>query len=169
MACVFIGAGSNIKPDKYLTEALKLLRAKVSLTGVSTFYWTEPINHKQEPLFCNGVFRIGTTLDPKTLKYTVLRKIETSLGRIRGEDKHAPRTIDLDILLYDNKVIREKDIIIPDPDITKRNFIAIPLFELAPDLILPDTGKSLKDVVFNMKIPKLKTASAITDQLKKGQ
>lgn len=168
MALVFIGAGSNIKPEKNLLEALRLLQEKTSVIGISTFYWTEPLKNKEAPLFCNGVFKVETILDPVTLKYSVLRRIESSLGRTRTKDKYAPRTIDLDILLYDNEIIIEEGMIIPDPDIKKRNFIAIPLSELAPDLILPDSRQSIKDIVFRMKTKTLKEAFEITGQLKKG-
>jgi dihydroneopterin aldolase/2-amino-4-hydroxy-6-hydroxymethyldihydropteridine diphosphokinase len=79
------------------------------------------------------------------LKFDVLRKIESQLGRIRTSDKFAPRTIDLDMILYGTLVIDEADIKIPDPSIRLYPFVAVPLLELAPKLILPDTHTPLAD------------------------
>jgi len=97
----------------------------------------------QQPLFLNGVVKVRTGLDALTLKLDVLRGIESVLGRVRTADAHAARTIDLDILLYDSAIIEEPKLRIPDPDIRERPFLAIPLLELAPDLVLPDTGERL--------------------------
>ncbi len=77
----------------------------------------------------------------------MLRTIEKELHRNRGADKYAPRTIDLDILLFGDMVIHEDNLTIPDPDIYKRSFIAFPLSELNPDLIMPDTKKPLVDLL----------------------
>ncbi len=74
------------------------------------------------------------------------------MGRTRTADRFAPRTIDLDIILYGQQVINEQDMVIPDPDISRRSFVAVPLLELAPDLILPGSGTEL----FTLKIIKCK-------------
>ena len=72
----------------------------------------------------------------------MLRTIENGLHRNRESDKYASRTIDLDLLLFGNMVIHEEGLTIPDPDIYNRSFIAFPLSELNPDLIMPDTKKT---------------------------
>ncbi len=76
-----------------------------------------------------------------------LKKIEKKLHRKKIKDKYSSRTIDLDLLLYDNKVINNDNIKIPDPDIYTRAFILLPLYELDPKIILPDTGKYIKDII----------------------
>jgi 7,8-dihydro-6-hydroxymethylpterin-pyrophosphokinase len=80
------------------------------------------------------------------LKRGVLRLIESELGRVRSRESYAPRTIDLDLLLYGNLVIHDRELCIPDPDIRVRPFLAVPLLELKPDLVLPDTDEPLASV-----------------------
>lgn len=147
MTIAYIGIGSNIEPEKHVPAAVLLLREYVRVTGVSTFYRTDAFGSPGSPLFINGVVRIYTDLAPRELKTEVLRRIEDRLGRERTEDKLAPRTIDLDIIVFGEIVIREPDLIIPDPGISDRGFIAVPLLELDPGLVLPDTGKSLAEIV----------------------
>jgi dihydroneopterin aldolase/2-amino-4-hydroxy-6-hydroxymethyldihydropteridine diphosphokinase len=139
----FISAGSNIDPSRHIAQALDRLTERVRVKAVSTFYRNPPVGKSGQPPFFNGVFRIATTLPPRELKLDALRSVESLLNRVRTGDKYAPRTIDLDILLYGNTVMDEKDLRIPDPDIRSRPFLAIPLLELAPDLLLPDTGERL--------------------------
>jgi dihydroneopterin aldolase/2-amino-4-hydroxy-6-hydroxymethyldihydropteridine diphosphokinase len=114
---------------------------------VSTFYKTVPVERPEQPSFINGVVEIETDIAPKELKHSILRGIESELGRNRTDDKYAARTIDLDILLYDDLVTETDDLQIPDPDIRQRPFVAVPLFELDPDLILPDSGTPINRVV----------------------
>ena len=140
---VYLSVGSNIDPERNIIEACLRLKVLVSAIETSTFYETDPLERPRQPSFLNGVWRIATDLPPRRLKEEVLRKIERELGRVRSDDKHAPRTIDLDIIIYGDRLIDEPDLKIPDPDIRVRPFIAVPLLELAPDLVLPDTGERL--------------------------
>jgi len=144
---VFISVGSNLEPERNIAGALARLQRSVVVTGVSTFYWTAPLGRPEQPRFLNGVWRIRTGLPPRTLKFDVLRVIETDLGRIRGPDKYAARTIDLDVLLYGDIVLTEPDLRIPDPDLQTRPFLAIPLLELSPEVVLPDSGEALATMV----------------------
>lgn len=136
MTRIFIGLGSNIDPETNIRTALHLLSAQIRITGISTFYRTLPIDRPEQEPFINGVIEIETDIPPFELKQ-VLLKIEAESGRIRTEDKYAPRTIDLDILIYGNIIISSPQLTIPDPDILNRAFIAIPMCELAPDTIIP--------------------------------
>jgi 2-amino-4-hydroxy-6-hydroxymethyldihydropteridine diphosphokinase len=140
---VFIGVGSNIDPEDNISRALEQLATHVRVEAVSTFYRTAPLARPSQPPFLNGVVKARTGLDARTLKLDVLRGIESVLGRVRTADAHAARTIDLDILLYDSTIIEEPKLRIPDPDIRERPSLAIPLLDLAPDLVLPDTGERL--------------------------
>ncbi len=143
----FIGVGSNIEPEHNIPDALARLSKHVNIIGISSFYKTVPLLRENQDDYLNGVCQISTSISPKELKFGVLRTIEKELHRNRESDKYAPRTIDLDILLYGDMVIQEGNITIPDPDICNRSFIAFPLSELNPDLIMPDTKKPLSDLL----------------------
>ncbi len=161
---VFVGVGSNIDPESHVVESLVRLCRCVQVMETSTFYWTAPIGKGGH--FLNGVWRITTDLSPDELKHTVLRGIESELGRVRSADRYAPRTIDLDVLLYGDMVVDEPGLRLPDPDIRTRPFIAIPLLELAPDLVLPDTGERLADLPVVQEAGHLETAAEVTAALR---
>ncbi|HEY3379105.1 MAG TPA: 2-amino-4-hydroxy-6-hydroxymethyldihydropteridine diphosphokinase [Armatimonadota bacterium] len=143
MARVFLGVGANIHPEVNILAALQRLQEQVMVVGVSTFYLTAPIGHPEQPPFVNGVVEALTDLPPWELKYTVLRPIESALGRRRSDDAYAARPIDLDLLLYDEVVVSSAELALPDPDITRRAFLAIPLCELAPDIVLPGSRQGI--------------------------
>ncbi|MHB1000315.1 MAG: 2-amino-4-hydroxy-6-hydroxymethyldihydropteridine diphosphokinase [Armatimonadota bacterium] len=147
MARVFISVGSNIDPEINILRALHLLSMQVDIEQISTFYRSEALGRPDQPQFYNGVVEVSTSIPPEELKYSVLRCIEDELDRKRTDDKYAPRTIDLDILLYDDLVIKTPDLTIPDPDIMIRPFLAVPLFELAPDIIISGTGMSIRQIM----------------------
>lgn len=168
MTDVYIGVGSNMLPEENIPEALSLLKEKVSFTATSMFYYTPPLKQKDQPVYCNGVWKIKTSIEPYALKFDILRQIESALGRIRSIDKYTSRTIDLDILVYGNIIIKTKNLTIPDPDIYTRSFISIPLWEITPGLILPDTGKTIKEIALRMKDKQLEPAYHITNLIKKG-
>jgi 2-amino-4-hydroxy-6-hydroxymethyldihydropteridine diphosphokinase len=146
LARAFIGVGSNINPQDNARRALRLLAAQVRVIGISTVYRTAALGRPDDPGFYNCVVEVETQMPPQDLKRRVLRRIEAELGRRRTADKYAPRTIDLDVLLYDEVVMNEGGLVLPDPDIAKRPFLAIPLHELAPALTLPDTGRRVADI-----------------------
>jgi len=143
----YIGVGSNIEPEHNITDALARLSKHVDVTGISSFYKTAPLLRENQDDYLNGVWQISTSMSPGKLKFGVLRRIEKELHRNRESDKYAPRTIDLDILLYGDMAMQEDNLTIPDPDISKRSFIAFPLSELNPDLVMPDTKKPLNDIL----------------------
>ncbi len=151
MIRAFVSVGSNIDPEANVPAALRALLESVVVTGISTMHRSEPLRRPegrggpdacatQEP-FVNGVWRIETDLEPRSLKFGVLRGIEQRLGRVRTDDAYASRTIDLDVVLYGDLVIEEKGLVIPDPDILMRPFLAVPLVELEPDLQVPIGGE----------------------------
>lgn len=148
----YIAVGSNMDPEKHIREAMILLKRLVKLTAVSTFYETDPIlgpgeppvrKSRQNPPYWNGVWAVQTAMDPSLLKREVLRPIEESLGRQRNHQKYAPRTIDLDLILAEGPMDEESGSAQPHPEIRERPFVAIPLLEIAPNLVLPDTGERL--------------------------
>jgi 2-amino-4-hydroxy-6-hydroxymethyldihydropteridine diphosphokinase len=149
----FIAVGSNINPQENIPRAMTILNAQLSIIAISNFYKTAAVGTTAQPDFLNGVVKIKTAHQPREIKFDILRKIETCLGRVRTADKFAPRTIDLDLILYGMLVVDEPDLHIPDPAIRTYPFVASPLFELAPNLILPDTGNPLS----TEPVTKLKT------------
>ncbi len=146
MSSAFIGTGSNINPGKNIEKAIRLLLLKVFIRRISTFYKTLPVERPEQPAYYNGVLMIETDVPPYELKYSILRKIEAEIGRKRSTDKFAARLIDLDLLLYDHEVIHNGKLDIPDPEIMERPFIAIPLFELFPALILPEFNIPIRKI-----------------------
>lgn len=164
----FIAVGSNIRPQQNVTDALELLQQQVRVLASSTFYWTSPLGRTDQPRFLNGVWRIRTSLLPRSLKFDVLRGIESKLGRARTKDKYAPRPIDLDIVLYGRLVLNEPDLLIPDPDVRRRPFIAVPLLELAPDLTMPDTGEPIAALADRQTAMHLEPAQAVTKRLRQA-
>jgi 2-amino-4-hydroxy-6-hydroxymethyldihydropteridine diphosphokinase len=139
----YIAIGSNIEPQDNILNALIALKTYVTISAISNFYRTTPIGKREQQEFINGVIKIQTIVGPRRLKFDILRKIEEELGRERSADKYAARTIDLDIVLYGKMTLDEPDLHLPDPSIRIYHFVAAPLLEIAPELILPDTRTPL--------------------------
>lgn len=146
----FISIGSNINSEENILKSINLLKKHLTIISSSTFYETAPLGNPKDPFFINGVIKVMTKATPESLKFSILRSIEEALGRKRVDDKNAPRSIDLDILLYDQLVIKQDNMIIPDPQIEVRNFLAVSLSELAPSLIPPGWEKSLIEQASSM-------------------
>jgi len=142
----YIGIGSNVG-DKlgYCKKALVLLCAHdVALTAVSSLYETEPVDYLHQDWFYNAVAAVTTTLSPISL-LNRCQEIELSLGKYITISK-GPRTIDLDILFYQDRVIRSPDLIIPHPSALIRPFVLIPMAEIAPDFIPPENQHTIKEL-----------------------
>lgn len=142
---VYIGLGSNLgNPAKELLQACESLRP-LSATGEvrrSSLYQSKAIGPAQ-PDYLNAVAQFATHLSPTEL-LRACQKIETNQKRVRQE-RWGPRTIDLDIILYGQEQIHQQDLSIPHIEMKNRNFVVIPLNELAKDLILPD-GTPLEEL-----------------------
>ena len=164
---VFIGIGSNINPVSSIKEAIRLLEKEVTVVDVSTFYRTPPLGNLSLPYFINGVCKIRTDAEPAALKYEILKKTESLLGRFRTADRYDSRPIDLDLLLYGQLVLHQEGLIIPDPDILERNFIALPLLELSPSLIYPGTGQKLALLVQHMNGNNMSPEPGLTAHFRK--
>lgn len=163
----FVAVGSNLGPEANIPAALSLLKGFALVTRTSTFYRTAPLARPEQPMFYNGVWELRTTQCPRELKFDVLRRIEAELGREREEDRHAARPIDLDLILYADRVIAEPDLRIPDPEICQRPFIAIPLLELAPDLVLPDTRQRLSSLAVVQSAAGLEALGEFSEHLER--
>ncbi|MEE8277496.1 MAG: 2-amino-4-hydroxy-6-hydroxymethyldihydropteridine diphosphokinase [Thermoanaerobaculia bacterium] len=137
--------GSNIEPRKHLRLAVEQLERWFPLRGVSRVYESAPVGPPGSPRFLNAAVWIETSLPPARLKYEHLRPLEVRLGRLRGSDRNAPRTIDLDIALFGALVLedRRSGLVIPAPEILTRAYVALPLADVAPEMRHPVTGESL--------------------------
>jgi 2-amino-4-hydroxy-6-hydroxymethyldihydropteridine diphosphokinase len=167
MVRAFIGVGSNINPAENVRNAIQLLSKKVNILGISTVYQTQPEEGLKQPQYYNCVVEIETNLSAEELKYKVLRKIEKDLGRKRSRDKYASRTIDLDLILYNDLVLKNDDFILPDPQIASRPYLAIPLCELNPELALPGSGLCIKELASSLSREGMQPLYDYTENLKK--
>src|SRR5574340_371435 len=136
MARAFIAIGSNIEPERNVRAAIRSLAHQTRVTGISMVYCTGALDRPEQPHYFNCVVEIETQAPPAEVKHGILRPIENSLGRKRSADRYAPRTIDLDLLVYGDLAMDAEGIKLPDPEILQRPFLVIPLYELAPDLVL---------------------------------
>ena len=153
-----ISVAGNVEPEKNLPQALKLLGKSTELVALSTFYRTASIGRPEQPDYLNGVVAVRFGGDARTLKMAVLRVIEMQLGRVRGFDRYAPRTIDLDLLLFGDEVLDEDGLLLPDPDLWCRPFLAAGVLELEPGLVVPGTGKLLRELADLEAVSRLEPA-----------
>jgi len=142
MSQAWIALGSNLgDPPAQLRHAIDAVRALdgVSVTAVSSFYRTDPVGPPGQPDFCNAVAGIETRLAPEAL-LARLQAIERTAGRERSE-RWGPRTLDLDLLFYDDAVIDAPDLQVPHPRLAERAFVLVPLAEVAPGADVPGHGR----------------------------
>lgn len=142
MANVYLAIGSNIEPELYIPLALKRLRDNFTVLAASSAYQSPAIG-SDNPEFINAVVHIQTDLNLDTLKHENLRPLEAELGRIRTEDKNAPRTIDIDILLYDD-VLYEKEL-------WERVHLAVPLAEIYPEYSNPEKQNTIQEIADHLR------------------
>jgi 2-amino-4-hydroxy-6-hydroxymethyldihydropteridine diphosphokinase len=122
---VVIGVGSNIRPDEHISSAKAAIESAHEIVKVSSFIKTEPVGYKDQDRFTNGALLIKTDMDAAGLK-AWLKKLENKLGRMKTENKNGPRTIDLDILVWNGEVV--------DDEVNEREFLKDSIHELLPEL-----------------------------------
>jgi 2-amino-4-hydroxy-6-hydroxymethyldihydropteridine diphosphokinase len=137
MAMAYLLTGANLGDRKKQLElAASLIQEWAGpITLSSGCYETAPWGKTDQPAFLNQALCVCTTLSPQELLNTLLQ-IEQQAGRVRSE-KYGPRVLDIDILLYDQLVLQEKDLVIPHPALPARRFALLPLAEIAPTLWHP--------------------------------
>lgn len=134
---VCLSLGSNIAPAENLKQAVELLRQEVTVLAVSRA-WRTPAVGSQGPDFLNAAVLASTDQPATQLKKQVLREIEHRLGRVRSQDKYAPRTIDIDIIVDGDRVV--------DSELWQYAHLAQPVAELLPDLVDPASGMTLEQI-----------------------
>ena len=149
----YIGFGSNLGDSMAILAMTKNEISAVegfSLKRLSPLYRSKPIDvPDSQDDFLNAVFEIETTLDADTVLME-LNNIENRHGRSRGEVKNLARTLDLDLLLFGNRIMKSKTLILPHPRIYQRAFVLFPLFDLSPELEIPGQGK-VQDLLGNVR------------------
>jgi 2-amino-4-hydroxy-6-hydroxymethyldihydropteridine diphosphokinase len=168
VARAFVSVASNVEPERNVREALSRLATAVRIRAISSFYRSEPIGPPGQPPFVNGVVQVETDLEPRKLKFDVLRRIEAELGRVRTRDKYAPRTMDLDLLVYEDVITTQPGLTLPDPDIIARPFLAVALCELAPGMALPGDGRTMGEIAAAMPRTGMEPLADYTESLRES-
>jgi 2-amino-4-hydroxy-6-hydroxymethyldihydropteridine diphosphokinase len=142
----YLSLGTNIQPERNLRAAVARLGEFGRVEAKSTVWQTSPIGLLEQPDFLNAAVLLETPLSAQALREVAIAQIEDALGRVRTENKNAPRTIDIDIMLFNNDVLTIGRRHIPDPEVMERPFVVIPLAEIAPGYRHPQTGETLKEI-----------------------
>jgi 2-amino-4-hydroxy-6-hydroxymethyldihydropteridine diphosphokinase len=143
----YLSLGSNIDPEYHLVSAVAMLAEYGRLSRTSAVWETEPIGQTRQAKFLNAAILLRTELPAARLIEEVIPRIEAALGRVRDPaNPNGPRTIDIDLALYDHEVAEIGKRRIPDPDILTRAFLAATLSELDAEYIHPVTGKRMVDI-----------------------
>jgi 2-amino-4-hydroxy-6-hydroxymethyldihydropteridine diphosphokinase len=141
----YLGLGSNLGDRQAnLDRALELLSQRLRLEKISSIYDSEPVGDIEQPRFLNMACEVSTHLTPQGL-LALAKGIESKMGR--AGPSGTPRPIDIDILFYSDQVVETPELVIPHPRLTERAFVLIPLVEIAPDLVHPVSGKTIKELL----------------------
>lgn len=149
----YIALGSNLGDRELnllraVAEVGRLPESKV--TALSSFYETSPVGAVKQDAFYNAVLRLSTLLDARSLLAHLLRIEDEIFKRVRTIHQ-GPRSMDLDLLLFGDKVINEESLVVPHPRLSDRRFVLQPLCEIAPDLLHPLTGRSIRELLLSLK------------------
>ena len=143
---VYLSLGSNIgnRPAN-LKQAISSLRPQMEVKARSKVYETPPWGYTEQDKFLNQVVKVSTYLEPEPL-LKHLKRLEIALGR-KETFHYGPRLIDMDILFYDALVLETPQLILPHPHVHERGFVLIPMMDVAPDLVHPVKGKSIRELL----------------------
>jgi 2-amino-4-hydroxy-6-hydroxymethyldihydropteridine diphosphokinase len=153
----YIGLGSNLEnPDHQIHSARSEIAAlsQIKEQAFSSLYHSPPMGPADQPDYVNAVMAVSTTLLPMELLRS-LQGIENNHGRVRRGERWGARTLDLDILLYNNQIINTPDLTVPHSGLSERAFVLYPLYEIAPQLTIPEQGR-LVDLLANCPLAGLK-------------
>lgn len=163
----YLSLGSNIEPELNIKMAVRLLACYTEVVAVSSVWETEPVGAVKQANYLNAAAIVRTPMQAEQLKERVLLAIEERLGRVRQPDKNAPRTIDIDIMLFNRQILDLGRRCVPDPELLTRPFVAIPLAEIAPAYIHPETKQTLEEIAasFSHSNGKMVLREAISREL----
>ena len=146
---VYLSLGSNVgNKMAYVSEACQKLNehGMIKIDNASSIYETLPYGNSDQGNFINLVLSINTSLRPKEL-FVYLKQVERAIGR-NDSERWGPREIDLDILLFDDLVYKDRSLTIPHPELLKRDFVVEPLLEIEPEIYHPAEQKKIKDLLY---------------------
>lgn len=150
---VYISLGSNINAADNLPAAVQFLRSHGTVAAASTVYETLPVKFHDQPNFLNAAVLLETDHGIDAVFKIVVPAVENALHRVRDPaNRNGPRTIDLDVVLFNDLIVESGDHTLPDPDIETRPFVCIPLADIAPDYIHPVRRKSLAEMARQFEI-----------------
>lgn len=142
----YLGLGSNLEDrEEHLAAGLRRIGELGEIRALSGVYETPPEGAHDQPPFLNLVVRLETSLEPQEL-LECARGIERERGRVRSY-RNAPRTLDIDLLLYGSRVLDQERLVVPHPRMERRVFVLLPLLEIAPSLVDPRTGRPYAELL----------------------
>lgn len=143
--------GSNLEPERNLLRAAAGIAERENVLAVSSVWQSPPADRSDQPDYWNAAVLIRTAKSPAEIYSSVIVPIEQSLGRTRSADKFASRTMDIDLALYDDRVEEFSGRRLPHPDILNRSYVALPLAEISPEKIHPETGEPLRVIAGRLR------------------
>ncbi|WP_099158873.1 2-amino-4-hydroxy-6-hydroxymethyldihydropteridine diphosphokinase [Virgibacillus ndiopensis] len=163
MKNVYVALGSNIEPrEEHLSRAIDMLQehAEIAVVKKSSIYETAPVGYTDQADFLNMVVQLDTSSSAIEL-LTICQTIERNLGRKR-EIRFGPRTIDLDILIYNQENSKTERLTVPHPRMHERAFVLIPLAEIEPNICVPNWSKSVTDLISELSPEDMKDVTKWT-------
>ncbi|MDJ0522073.1 MAG: 2-amino-4-hydroxy-6-hydroxymethyldihydropteridine diphosphokinase [Planctomycetota bacterium] len=139
-----LSVGSNIEPARWIPFALDLLAERVEVVAASPWYAVPAEGRSGQPDFVNLAIRVRTDLPPRALR-TAMRSLEARCGRVRSEDRYAPRTLDVDVVFGSADWPASERL--PDPDLTRAGYVLVPCADVWPEAVDPASGRTLRDLV----------------------
>jgi len=150
MALAYIGLGSNLDdPRSRIRSAIQSIKQfpDTTLLGCSSCYRSKPLGSRNQAEYINAVVEVDTRLDAEQLLLR-MQAVENQQGRVRTQ-RWGPRTLDLDLLLFDDLVVKSDALTLPHPEMHKRGFVLYPLHEIAPEIEIPGRGR-VRDLLSGM-------------------
>ena len=143
---VYLALGSNLGDrSENLKQAVAALTPQMDVKAKSHVYETPPWGYEDQPRFLNQVLKTQTYLQPEQLLKHI-KRLEVALGR-KATFRNGPRLIDIDILMYDELVLNTSILTLPHPHMHERGFVLLPMMDIAPDLVHPLSGKSVREML----------------------
>lgn len=146
---IYLSLGSNLgNRNANLKAAIEALPPEVKILDQSAVYETEPWGFSDQPDFLNQVLKAETRLSPQQL-LTHIKGIEVQIGR-EPSFRYGPRLVDIDILFYGTKILKEDNLEIPHASLKERAFVLVPLVELSPDIVFPGSNQPISDFIMDL-------------------